>query len=216
MKEYLDITISVLTVLALASGVFLGVRRFGLKREGYAFLSLSLSAKNVHDLGDVVLISLTVHVENKGDTRINARCKRDKNGWLYNEPLDLCRHAGTLKVRPVPQEKEPLFFDWYSLLPIKMRVRFVPKDKLVIEESDLEQINYLRECQDPELSYNEADFWLEPHESYNQTVFLWLHPGIYAAKAFFLGPKKKHQEEDYWSCQTIFTVGDPSRFSAPG
>ena len=78
-----------------------------------------------------------------------------------------------------------------------------------VEES-LDQINYLSEFQDPATNYNEVDFWLEPKESYKFEVPIWLPPGLYWAKAYFLGRREKHREDEYWSHATIFEVRDDS------
>ena len=78
---------------------------------------------------------------------------------------------------------------------------------------DLEQINYLGEYQDPAVNYRDVDFWLEPHETYDQTVPLWLLPGEYAAKAYFLGRKAEHGEEEFWTGTLVFHV--PATGAAP-
>jgi hypothetical protein len=39
-------------------------------------------------------------------------------------------------------------------------------------------------------------------------VFVWLRPGIYAAKAFFLGELSQYREEEYWSSTIIFSDAD--------
>jgi hypothetical protein len=215
MNQYVDLIISILTLMTLASGLYFAIRRFGLKRERFTFLRVAVEVRSIYDAGDLVLVAITVHMENKGDTRINARRERGKDGYLYNAGPDTCLHAGTLKIRAIPQEKEPLLFDWYSLLPLRVTTRLVPEDQIVVSEADLEQINYLDEFQDPETGYREVDFWLEPRESYDLTISVWLRPGIYAAKVFFLGPITKHQEEEYWSCQTVFTAGTQPRLHAP-
>jgi len=215
MMQYINLTISVLTLLTLTSGLYFAIRRWGLKRECFTFLRMTIDAKSIFDAGDLVLVAITVHLENKGDTRIDARIERRDDGYLYNVEPDVCLHAGTLKIRAVPQEKEPLLFDWYSLPPLRTMTRLVPECHLVVAETDLEQINYLDEFQDPEVDYKEVDFWLEPRDSYDLMVSVWLRPGIYAAKAFFLGPKTKHQEEEYWSCQTLFTAGAAPTLRAP-
>jgi hypothetical protein len=211
MKIYLDLTISILTLLTLASGLFFAIYRFGLTRERFTLLRLTVDAKSVYDAGDLVLVAITIHLENKGDTRIDARRERGADGYLYNRGPDTLEHAGTLKIRAVPEEKNPLLFDWYSLPPLQVTTRLVPKDQIVVSTGDLEQINYLDEFQDPEVDYEEVDFWIEPHESYDLTVSAWLRPGIYAAKAYFLGPITRHQEEEYWSCHTLFAVGTPRK-----
>ncbi len=206
MKSYIDLGLSILMFATFAWGLYYGIASFGLKRERSTFLGLTLAAKPICILRDLVLVSITVHVENKGNGRIDARRSSTSDGYLYNDGLDICRHAGTLKLRSVSAQKKPVLFDWYSLPPIQVTTRVVPHDKLVISESDLEQVNYLDEFQDPEVNYDEVDFWLEPHESYEQAVFVWLRPGIYAAKAFFLGKLIKHREEEYWSSQILFSV----------
>jgi len=214
MKQSIELTISILDLLILAVGIYFAIRRFGLKRERFTFLRLAIDAKPVYDAGNVVLVALTVHLENKGNTRIDARRKRGADGYLYNVGPDACLHAGTLKIRAVPEERNPLFFDWYSLPPLRVTTRLVPKDLSVVSAAELEHINYLDEFQDPDADYKEVDFWLEPCDSYDLTVSVWFRPGIYAAKAFFLGPIARHGEEEYWSCQTIFTAG-ACRIPAP-
>jgi len=215
MKQYVDLAISVLTLVTLASGLYFALRRFGLKRERFTCLRMAIDARSICEARDLVLVALTVHLENKGDNRINARHQRGKDGYLYSVRPDVCLHAGTLKIRAVPQETEPVLFDWYSLPPLRVTTRLVPEDQLVVAEADLEQINYLDQFQDPEAGYKEVDFWLEPRDSYDPTVSAWLRPGVYAAKAIFLGPMSKHGEEEYWSCHSLFTVGAPPWRCAP-
>ena len=215
VMAYIDIITSILplvtTVVALAWAIY----RFGLARERWTFVRMSMEVRPVQESAGLVLVAVTVHLENKGNTRVDARQKRSEGGYLYNAGPDTCLHAGTLKIRAVPLEKEPLLFDWYSLQPLRLTTRLVPKEKVIVCEADLEQINYLDEFQDPDTDYREVDFWLEPHESYDLTVPVWLRPGTYAAKAFFLGPVTKHHEEEYWSCQTVFTTKEPAQPLVP-
>jgi len=207
MKPYLELTISVLTLVTLASGLYFAIRRFGLSRERFTFLRLTIEAKTLCGAGDVVLTAISVYLENKGDRRISARIgRKSEHARLYDIAPDICFHAGTLKIRRVPEESSPLLFDWYSLPPLRTAARLMPKEEDVTEEADLEQINYLDEFQDPMTGFLDVDFWIEPRETYGQSVFLWLRPGIYAAKAYFLGPETRHHEEEYWSTQVIFTV----------
>ena len=205
VKDYVDVVVPVLTLGAVVWGIYSALRSFDLKRERFTFLKLNINAKPICSVQDLVLVNLTVHLENKGNTRITARQART-NGYLNSEPLDICRHAGTLKIRFVSVQEKPLLFDWYSLPPIKIANRVVPEDRLVVSESDLEQVNYLGEFQDPVIDYKEVDFWLEPHEAYGPTIFVWLRPGIYAAKAIFLGEVTKHREEEYWSDTILFSA----------
>jgi hypothetical protein len=200
-----------LGTVILALGVFFGggwaLIRYFRERRRFTFLRMAVDARSIYDRADLVLVAITVHLENKGNTRIDARQERGEDGYVYNVVPNTCLHAGTIKIRAVPQGKEPILFDWYSLPALRVISRLVPGDHLVVSESDLEQINYLDEFQDPETDYKEVDFWLEPHESYDLMITVWLRPGVYAAKAFSLGPMTKHNEEEYWSCQTVFTVG---------
>lgn len=216
MKAYLDLTVAALTLVTLALGLYFGVRRFGLKRERFGFLRLTVETRVVSDVGHLVLVEIVVRLENRGDTRISARRGATENGYLYKIAPDLCRHAGTLKLRAVKDETAPLLFDWYSLPVMHTMTRLVPGTTIVETEGDLEQINYLEEFQDPEAAWLDVDFWLEPRESYDQRVFIWLRPGVYAAKAIFLGSLRRYQEDEYWSCQTLFAAKPmTSRLSHP-
>jgi hypothetical protein len=206
MKPYLDLILSVLTFLTLALGLYFAIRRFGLKRERFSFLNLTIDTKTIQDVGEVKLVSIVVTLENKGETRVNARRERGTDGFLYNDGWDQCMHAGTLKIRPIPVEKEPLLFDWYSLEPMRARISQVKEERGCIAQENLEQINYLGDFQDPQYNYEEVDFWLEPKESYAICVPVWLRSGIYCVKAFFLGPRKKYQDDEYWSHIMIFRV----------
>lgn len=205
MKEILDTIISLMTLVTLASGLYLAIRRFGLKRELFTFLGLTLDATVVKCLNDLLLIAITVHLENRGDRRIEARTSKDMEDptseFLYSDEVDLCKHAGTLKIRSVPNQNRPELFDWYSLEQIKnISVREGNQET----SRDLEQINYLAEYQDPKTDYTDVDFWLEPHERYDLAIMIWLPPGTYAMKAYFLGPETEHREEEYWSCTRVF------------
>jgi len=195
-----------MTFLTLATGLYYAIRRFGLKRERFSFLNLTLDAKVMHDLGEVKLVSIVISLENKGETRINARRKRGTKEFLYDDDFDQCMHAGTLKIRPIPIEQEPLIFDWYSLKPMNAKISRGDIEGVNTTEESLEQINYLNEFEDPKDNYREVDFWLEPKESYIVGVPIWLRPGMYCAKAIFLGPRKKYQDDEYWSHTTIFHV----------
>lgn len=208
MKAYFDIIISLLTLLTLGCGLYFVIRRFGLKRERFASLKIAIDTRVIHVSGEAQLVSVIIRLENKRETRISARRRGRADGFLYNERggWDQCVHAGTLKIRAVPIEKEPLLFDWYSLKPMSARILHASGEGTKATEEDLEQINYLAEFQDPVENYKEVDFWLEPKESYDLLVPIWLRPGIYAAKALFLGPMTKHQEADYWSHTMLFQV----------
>src|SRR5262245_61236997 len=101
-------------------------------------------------------------------------------------------------------------FDWYSLdaMPSRLQVSFPgdPPHPIPERQGDLEQLNFLGDYQDPELPYSDVDFWLEPRETCDVAVPLWLAPGLYAAKALFLGPQRVHREEEFWSCMHVFEV----------
>jgi len=171
MKPYVDVIVSILTLLTLAWGLYFAIRRFGLKRERFSFLRLTVDAKALKDAGNLVLVVITVHIENKGDARISVPRGWNEDSYLYNIEPDVCRHAGTLKIRRVLGESEPLLFDWYSLPRLRAKTRLVPANKVMEADSDLEQINYLDEFQDPDTDFRNVDFWLEPRESYDQPVF---------------------------------------------
>lgn len=197
----LELILKVLTFLTVAITAGFTIRRFGLHRESATFLRVLVEPKEVVRIGDLVLTTITIKLDNLGQTRIDARTKPRAKGLLYDDGWDRCQHAGTLKVRPISAAKEPLVVDWYSLPTTKMATTTT---------SDLEQINYLDEYQDPDAAFAETHFWLEPKESYDLRVMVWLPVGTYAAKAVFLGKDVSHKNEEYWSNEVAFTVGGES------
>jgi len=205
MKAWLDLTVAALTLVTLASGLYFAFRRFGLKREKSTFLDLRVDAKVVDTIGELLLVSITIQLKNKGQTRIDARTRKDVQqfvNFLYSDSGDQCEHAGTLKIRAVPNPHQSCIFDWYSLQPIK--------DICILKDgeqtkSDLEQINYLAEFQNPP-AYQDTDFWLEPSEQYDLQVMAVLPSGMYAVKAYFLGKITIPGEEEYWSHTQLFSL----------
>lgn len=192
---------AIIAAIALVWGFLL----FGWKREKYSFLILNLNAKVIKQVDNLLLVSIIVHLENKGQTRITARRRKDvdkeKNDPLYKEDADQCKHAGTLKIRSVPDKSQIELFDWYSLQQIAdTSILKDPESK----KGDLEQINYLNEFEDPEARYIDVDFWLEPNETYDLQIMVWLQPGTYAMKAYFLGEHVEYREEEYWSATRLF------------
>lgn len=185
----------------LVAGVW-ALHRFVLTRAGQSFLQVNVEAEVIESTANLVLVAVYVTLENKGETRINAR-KGDR-AYLYDDEWDRCKHAGTLKIRPIPQANKELSFDWYSLDPMPCALRRstlkdAPGD-VKEREGDLEQINYLGDSQDSEVDFDQVDFWIEPHETYTLAVPVWLQPGLYAIKAYFLGKELWHGEEEYWCC----------------
>lgn len=211
----LDITVKILTFFVLFVTAVLAVRRFGLQRETATFLRVTVSAEDLVVSRDLVLVALTVRLDNLGQTKIDARrTPRDANGFLYDDGWDRLRHAGTLQVRSIPKADHPLLFDWYTLSPLSLDTSLSSDSAafgdIVHRVRELEQINYLDDYQDPEGSFAEAHFWLEPRESYELFVPLWLPHGTYAAKAVFLGKDRSHSNEEYWSHALGFEVGATS------
>ena len=208
----IDIILKILTFLTVAVTVFLAVRRFGLQRESATFLRVLVTAKEISKSGALVLTSISIKLDNFGQTRIDARTMpRNSKGFLYDDGPDQFQHAGTLKIRPITREKKPLLFDWYSL-PAMSIAPTISGDvgsygEVTRRVGELEQINYLDDYQDPEKQFTEVHFWLEPKESYELLVPVWLPVGIYAAKAVFLGREASHEDEEYWSHVCTFVVG---------
>ena len=209
---HIDIILKTLTLLTVAVTAFLAVRRFGLQRESATFLRVLVTAKEISKSGALILTSLSVKLDNLGQTRIDARTMpRDPKGFLYDDGWDQFQHAGTLKIRPIVRAEDPLLFDWYSLAPMSI-ASTISGDvgsygEVARRVRELEQINYLDDYQDPEKQFTEVHFWLEPKESYELVVPVWLPVGIYAAKAVFLGKEYSHENEEYWSHVYTFVVG---------
>jgi hypothetical protein len=213
MNDGLTIGVSILTLLTLASGLYLAAVRFGLKRERATFLRVSIHTSIVAHNNLLALVNVVVCLENKGDTRINARTHRDlekPSKFLYDDTWDQCEHAGTLKLRPIPLRDAPRVFDWYALATAPATIeRCTVADQphqVACRPGDLEQINYLGEYQDPKVDFTDVDFWLEPRETYELSVPMWLLPGAYAAKATFLGQRTEPREEEFWTSTHVFVV----------
>lgn len=210
--------------------------RFGRNRGLFTFMDMDLQAKVVsyvrQDNKDLLLVSLVVGLKNRGLTKIQARRRYYLRSWwrfrwvvrgqlqgrhLNTEKYDLCEHAGTLKVRRALEGTSPTQFDWYSLEPVGGIVTW--KDKEKESQSHLEQVDYLGEFEDDDPAfrddsgtYKDVDFWLEPKETDQCSVMIWLNPGTYAVKAYFLGKRSQPAEEDeYWSCTRLFNLKPPDR-----
>jgi hypothetical protein len=69
---YVDLALRALTFSTLAITVFLAVRRFGLQRESATFLRVLVAAKEVARSGGIALASVTIKLDNLGQTRIDA------------------------------------------------------------------------------------------------------------------------------------------------
>ncbi len=200
--------IELVTIISLSWGTIYAIRSFGLKREKFSFLTLNLAATVIKQVGDLLLVSVIVHLENKGQTRISARryenIEVEGGDFLYDDDWDKCKYAGTLKIRGVPDQHKTELFDWYSLQQINEISEL--KERKESHRVDLEQINFLYEFKDPDTHYKDVDFWLEPYEIYDLQIMLWLPPGTYAMKAYFLGKLVKYREEEYWSFTKLFDL----------
>lgn len=204
MKEYLQTIIAL--IIAISTIYFI----CWVRRERYTFLNLSIETKIINQIGNLVLVSIVIGLENMGKTRISARRLKDLKDkaaiFLYGDydKWDQFKYAGTLKIRRVPDNFNVNIFDWYSL-PIICNIQ-ASKDGNKFE-TDFEQINYLEEYEDPHSNYQNVSFWLEPRESYHPQVMVNLEPGIYVLKAVFLGKKTKPpKEEEYWSCTKMIKI----------
>jgi len=170
-----------------------------LRRESHAFLTLSSETRIISDKGGVKLVSVNILLENKGNKRITARTKRNEKDLFYSDKHDECLHAGTLKIRQLPVPKTPVSFNWYDLEPLKT-------ESSEVGNADFEQINYLHDHEDPQSDFKEVDFWLEPKETCRFEIPVWLRPGIYCSKVFFIGEETRYYKDDYWSFVSVFEV----------
>lgn len=183
MKEFIQAIISVIALLLTIYFIC------WVRRERFTFLNLSIDANIITQLNEMSLVSITVILENKGKTRIEARrrehltnyLRKKYDFFLYADKWDQCKHACTLKIRRVPDDLKIDLFDWYSLKPITSKQCL--KDGLKYE-CDFEQINYADEYEKPPV-FNEVVFWIEPYETYREQVIVYLPQGIYVIKAFF-------------------------------
>jgi hypothetical protein len=193
-KEVVEIIVGAATVLTLLYGLYTAYRKFGWSREDRTFLRIELDARVIRKAAALVLVAVTIRLENKGQTRLSARKTQD---LPYKDDFDTCDFPGTLKVRPFPDRDLIRVVDWYDLEPMQGM------------EEALERLNYLDEFQDPSSDFEESDFWLEPNETSESQIAIWLPPGCYALKAFFLGSETEPNEEEYWSVTKYVVLENP-------
>ena len=202
-------------IVALVVGGAWALNRFGITRASRTFLEMSVGAIVVGGDEENALVEVVVRLKNIGASRIDARRGSQPGAFLYDDGWDKCEHAGTLKVRAVPTRSSPLVFDWYGLQPLTATLMLTAHTATsasgVAPSGALEQINYLADFQDPIGGFADVDFWLEPNETYELKVPLWLPPGHYAMKAYFLGKERGRGEEEYWSHTVFCRVEAPRR-----
>ena len=217
MEAFLKAVGAVVTV----AGALFGAYTFFKSRRNASFLTIDLTPEIVAVSSSTpgrmqYLVDLCVHLENKGEVMIRARVPDSPGGRLYDDEWDVCDHPGTLKIREVAAPAEaPHVFDWYCLPKLdsaNQRCRVTDRlHQVAITMSDLEQINYLGEYQNPADKFATTDFWLEPKESYELRVPIWLPAGVYAAKAIFLGERTDPGEEEFWTSTRSFAVPGEKR-----
>jgi hypothetical protein len=203
---------NVAQILALVVGGWWALKRFGITRESRTFLNVTVRGQVVGGGGSSLLTLVTVRLENLGGARIDARTTAHGvgGGFLYDDGWDQLEHAGTLKLRAVlPTQRLPTLFDWYVLRPLDSSLAIAAKFSAPGHVKGppigtLEQVNYLADFLDSATQFSQSDFWLEPGEAHEASVMLWLPPGDYAIKAYFLGSVTAHREEEYWSSTTLF------------
>ena len=175
-------------------------------------LDIIIDAFVLKKIKELALVSIIVHLNNKGVKKVIARTRKDiefykDKSFLYEDKFDKCNHAGTLKIRRVRDYGQATIFDWYSLDKTN-EINWVFDNQPGIMR-DLEQINYLNEYEsaDADNPYKDVDFWIEPNESYNLELMILLSPGNYAVKAYFLGRELTGVDKtDYWSNTKLFCV----------
>jgi hypothetical protein len=205
LVEDIKLTISILTLLSLAAGFFFALYRFGIKREKHCFLNITLDKQVICKKNNLLLVSIKIGLANKGETRIFPRTKyQKKSEFLFEDKFDKCMYSGTLKIRRVPINNEQLISNWYSLKPIDSINSL--QDENENRSFNLEQINYLDEYLDTRSNFKKLHFWIEPKEEHTFDIPIWLEPGIYAVKAFFLGKRIKYRNEEYWSRTTFINI----------
>jgi hypothetical protein len=206
LVEVTNIIVSILTLLFLAAGFFFALYRFGIKREKYCFLNITIDKQVICKKNNLLLVSIKIGLANRGETRIFPRTKCQKDSeFLFKDKYDECKYSGTLKIRRVPISNEQLILGWYSLKPIDSINSLLDENENL--SFNLEQINYIDEYLDPRSDFKKLHFWIEPKEEHLFEIPIWLEPGIYAVKAFFLGKHIKYLNEEYWSKTTFINIG---------
>lgn len=197
----------IINLIVLTAGLVFAYYRFGKRREGKAFLNLDINAEIIDREDELALVSLSITLENAGETLIVTRKFEDLgyiSEYLHPDKYDPQKYAGTLKIRKLPpKDGEPLLFDWYSLPKVENIKRL---DKLEgNRHEDLDHINFLHDYYVPHSKNKDTYFYLEPKERNTSHIFVWLPSDVYVIRAVFLSKTYSDTETDYWNVTKIFS-----------
>jgi len=216
-KELTEILHNLVVAVAAVVGGLWVVDRINRERTDQAALEMSLSASSTV-VENRHLVVLTVHLANKGKTKIQAKSERDGD-FVFSEDgeqAEKLRFPCSLQLKQLDPSaiSGPQRLNWFAGGPWK--------DVLGSEKGP--EIDVLLEYENPELS-NRVEFWMEPGETYHLGVPLILEQGAYLAKLTFVAapqeagwlgkvldetgfrrPKSGIRDENFWSQIFGFSV----------
>jgi len=190
-KDWTEIVSNIVLTLAALAGGLWAVFRFWRERTDEAALDLTVSERSSPH-GKDHLVAIILELANKGKTRIQAKTKRTKSGFAFDDTVEKLAHSCSLQIRKFTTPASTMRIDWFEAGHVVQDVPGLSSE-----------INLLTEYEDPE-NHNIIDFWMEPGETYRLEASLLLSDGLYLAKATFVGAGG---DSNFWS--QVFTFAVP-------
>lgn len=215
LKGIVGILKDIVVMAAAVVGGLWAWNRFKRERTDEAAIEMELTTKST-PVGNVHLVFFTVHLANKGKTKIEAKTELNKGGWVFDDGPEQLRYPCSLQIRYIDPTRATRqeSLDWFEGGPWQ--------DMKVYR--GLMEINILLEYQNPKKN-ERIEFWMEPGETYRLGVPVILPAGAYVAKLTFvaadqeqnwldgflsrigLSKSEDHQpDENFWSQLYGFTV----------
>jgi len=194
-KELTEILHNLVVALAAIVGGLWVVDRIKRERTDEAALEMSLSTSS-SVVGTQHLVVLTVHLVNKGKTKIQAKSERDGRGFVFSEDgeqAEKLRFPCSVQLKQLDPTaiNGSQRLNWFAGGPWK--------DVL---GSEGPEINVLLEYENPERD-NKVEFWMEPGETYHLGVPWILEKGTYLAKLTFVAAP----QETGWLDKVLDEIG---------
>jgi hypothetical protein len=191
VKERVGVLHDIIVTLAAIAGGAWALLRFKRERADESAIDMDVSVRtDKSSANGASPVFIEAKLKNVGKTKIQAKPTTKNSGPAYQDTEETLEYSGSLKVRHlVPSAGMVANLDWYDA-------------SVVTPIASLPEINLLSDYEIPEQE-NLLDFWKEPGETYVLGKTIALAPGLYLAKATFIGARN---DGDFWTRLTQFSV----------
>jgi len=112
-KDRTDIISNIVVIFAALAGGLWAVFRFWRERTDEAALDLTVSQRSSPH-GNDHLVAITLELANRGKTRIQAKTKRTKSGFAFDDTVEKLAHSCSLQVRKFTTPASTMRIDWFE------------------------------------------------------------------------------------------------------